>query len=308
MPRNPRRLFRLFAALACAAAPAAGANALSLTGNYTTGSQYRGYEARTGLDFGADKEWGLNASYAQSHSTHDGESRTRQVTAGLSHDMDDNWSSRVDLIGWRDFINAVEYAGPSASFAYTALGDERGGGDELFRTSFNADLFAMRADETTAPKTVVVKRKATVLPPQEGNVTLAQWHPSFEVEKPFWKGSVIPRLSFGHFFYSKNPTLIEARAGRPRFASSAGSINGLVGGTPKNDAKAGITFLLPGHIDLDGSLGVQQLATDNTWAATQAVSLSQKYMKRLRVEAAWSRTIQSGQVQDLYTGGLSLTF
>ena len=145
MTRNPRIILSVLAALACVSAvPAAAGDRLSLTGEYTAGSHYHGYEARTGLDLGADKTWGLDASYAVSDSTGVSPSRTRQVTAGLSHDMDDSWNARFSLTRpggtWSTTWNTAGRALRCLLHGPPGPGVDDGGGasDELFRTSYHA--------------------------------------------------------------------------------------------------------------------------------------------------------------------------
>lgn len=302
-----KRLLAL-AVLLLAAAGAASADTF-LGGDWTTGSGYRGFDAKAGLDLAEGGAYELDATYSYAHSFQSTESRSRELVATLVHVADDAWSTRASLTGWRDNLNDVDYFGPSYGFTWRWLGaaDEEGGKrPELASFSLDNDLFVYKADETFAPRSVVVAGKRVVLPGGQSAVTLAQWHPSAHAEAPL--GSVTPSLDLGVDLYSKDPALIEARAGKPRFSASSGSLNGLVGGLISKSGALGVAFKLFWGLRATASLGVQQSATDNTWATVQGAALSAYPLDPAKVSVSWSRTIQAGLPSDIVTTGASWTF
>lgn len=281
-----------------------------LGGDWTTGSGYRGFDVKGGVSLDQAAAWEADATFSSAHSYSGTESRSRELVVTLVHEADAAWTTRAGVTGWRDNLNDVDYFGPSYGFTYTAYDDPSSKDkEETWSASFDNDLFVYKADETTSPKTVrLTRRVSIVIPGNQSAVTLAQWHPYAHLEVPFAGGAVTPSIDGGHMFYSKTPSEIEARAGRPNFSASAGSLNGLVGGLQSNTVSAGLSLKLPYGIRLNGSLGVQQSATDDSWATTQSASLSHYLGEDLKVSAAWNRSIQSGASQDLFGGGATYFF
>ncbi len=101
-----------------------------------------------------------------------------------------------------------------------------------------------------------------MVPGAPGSVSLGQWHPYILVEKPTFGGAATPWVEVGRDFYSKNPGIIEARAGQPQF-SSAGSLNGLVGGLLYTTGVVGLNLALPAHLKATASFGLEQESSDN---------------------------------------------
>lgn len=307
-PRAPRRS-RAGALLAIllAAAPAARADTF-LGGDWTTGRNYRGFDVRGGVDLDAHGDWEADGEFAYAHSKTGTESRSRQATLTLVHTLDDHWSSRGGMTGWRDSLNDIQYFGPSFGVTYTAFapsreegGDESHGPDTL-RVSLDSDLFVYQAGQTTSPRVISLSRSQTVvIPAGQGEVSLAQWHPYVLVEKPLAGGRVTPWVELAHSFYSKSPGLIEQRAGRPQFSSSSGSLDGLVGGLLQNTGVIGTNLKLGAGLKLTASLGAEQQATDNSWSVTQGAGLSETIADSAKLGVSWARSIQDGVPQDLTT-------
>ncbi len=304
-----RRVGLVLAVVLALAAPAARADDF-LGGDWTTGNSYRGFDVKGGVSLDAKAEWEADATYSSAHSRSGTESRSRELVATLVHEADEAWTSRFGVTGWRDNLNDVDYFGPSYGFTYTAFDDPASKDkNETWSASFDNDMFVYKADETTAPKTIKLTRKISiVIPPDQSAVTLAQWHPYVHLEAPVFAGAVTPSVDYGHYFYSKNPALIEARTGRPNFSASANSLNGLVGGLNSDSASAGISVKLPLSVRVNGSFGAARSATDNSWATTQGAGVSVYLGDHVKPSASWSRTIQSGVSSDLVTGGATFYF
>jgi len=274
-------------------------------------------------------------SVAHQYTTVGTESRTNQITGGVSHTADDHWDGHAELSYWKDSINAIHYAGPTAGFTYTWLTGSGGEvaaptqnkdmvknetatepppNDESAAASFNADLFfyGTEVEASSATRRVFDPRLnrfvTKVVPPRSTTEKVTQFHPNITIEKPLFDSAATPYLAAGHYFYSKNPSTIESLAGRPRFASSANQINGLVGGFLNNNGEVGLRLALPLAIDSDFRLGAEQEVTDNTWATTQGVTLTRSFWNHLKAKLDWSRTIQGGSSSDLFSGGLTYTF
>jgi hypothetical protein len=273
-------------------------------------------------------------SIAHQHTTVGTESRTNQITGGVAHTQDENWDGHMDLTYWKDSINAIHYVGPTGGFTYTWL---TGSGvestpkptgaaavdetatqpapkDEIAAVSFNADLFFYGTEVVASSTTRRVfdpklNRFITKLvPPRSGTEKVTQFHPNFTVEKPLLDSQATPYVTAGHYFYSKDPATIETLAGRPRFASSANAINGLVGGFLNNNGEVGVRVAFPWDVDSDFRLGVAQEVTDNTWSTTQGITFTRTFLAHVKAKLDWSRTIQTGVSSDLFTGGLTYTF
>jgi hypothetical protein len=307
--RSRRRLIAALVGAAALAATAARADDF-LGGDWTTGDGYRGFDVKAGVNLDSRGDWEGGATYAYDHSYAGTESRARELSLGVVHRMDAAWSSRFSLTGWRDNLNDVDYVGPSFGFTYVRY-DDPSSPDRRARlkVSFDSDLFDFIANETTAPKTIRLTRTSTAtIAGDQSSVSVAQWHPYFTVELPLDGGRVSPWILVGHDFYSKNPELIEERAGRPQFSTSANSLNGLVGGLVQNTDEVGINVRLPWRLRATASLGVEQIATDNTWATTQSAGLSGWAGEHLKLAVSWSRSIQDGVPQELLNGGLTWFF
>ena len=313
-------------------APAARAG-VSLTSDYVTGNGYRGWDGKGRMDFGSRGQWALTTGYAWAHAMSGTESLSKQGTLGFEHNPDDNWSFRGTATLWKDVISGVKYGGPSWGFTYLVTKDspserpvrafrkldERQPGepvdneetlppDEAFGISYDNDLFFYQAPETSTPRTVTVKKKLVLVPPSPTAINVTSWHPQIQLEKPLFKQVVVPSITLGHYFYSKNPIVIEARAGAPRFSASSGSLGALAGGFFKNNGQAALDFVLPYHSHLHASLGAEQSATDNTWAVTQELSAKTTMADRVGLSAKWDRTLQTGTTTDQYTVGATLYF
>jgi hypothetical protein len=311
--------------------------------DWTTGNGYRGWDGKANLDWGKHPDWGLNGGFAWAHSHGGTETLSKQVTLGFSHTPDDNWSLRGTLTAWRDYISDVRYAGPSWGVTYLVneagvpkpgarhaletvertryTGDQDPMGDlepaaqpagdtpdEIFGASFDNDLFFYHAPQTPINQIVLVRGKPVLAPPTPTATDLSQWHPEFEVEKPLLDQRILPSLTFGHYFYTRDPAVIEQRSGQSRFAASAGSLSSLAGGLFKNDVTPAIDFTLPWHSHLRASLAMSQSATDNNWAITQELAVRTTIAGRVRIKAKWDHTIQYGSGTDQYTVGLTLLF
>lgn len=305
-----------------AAASRASADA-SAGAEYTTGADYRGWDAKASLDLDDKGTNSLSAEYARVHSTAGTETKSNQVVVGLTHATADDWQLRTEFTGWKDDVSGVRYAGPSIGYNYSIYSDEsalaedksdklRHSGEPDWIVDFNTDLFYYQSAVNSSSSTITLGRgksaQRVVVPPTSGAVELLQLHPNLEVDKPLFGARVTPSITVGHYFYSKDPDLIEQRAGQPLFASSAGNLSGLVGGLMLNNGQLGLEVRLPWTLKVQGTLGLEQLATDHTWSTTQGATLTATLFDRAKALVAWSRSIQGGVAQDLMTGGLTWLF
>ena len=284
-----------------------------LGGDWTTGRGYRGFDVKGGVNLDERGDWETDASFAYAHSNTGTESRSRQATVALVHTLDDHWSSRASMTGWRDSLNNVQYFGPSAGITYAAFDrpDDRvegAHGKQWLRVSFDADLFVYQAGQTSLRTIKISRTKSATVPAAQGTVSLAQWHPYLLVERPLANESVTPWVEIGHDFYSKNPAIIEARSGNPNFSSSAGSLNGLVGGLLYTTGSVGLNLSLPLHLKATASLGVEQESSNNQWATTQGAGLSSMFWEHIKIGASWARSIQDSVPTDLVSGGVTWLF
>jgi hypothetical protein len=271
-----------------------------------------GFDLNGSLGLGEKKDWDTSLSYAHLHTTVGTESETNQVQGGLSHPIDDSWEAHGDLTYWKDIINEIKYVGPTAGFTYTWRGDAAEKADvapEILGATLDADLFAYSTEVIASSRPVRLNgRRTVILPPRTLTPSLTQFHPNLTVEKPSFDEALTPYLIYGHYFYSHNPDAIEALAGRPRLAAFAGHLNALVGGFLNNNASVGLKMPWPWEVNFNGQFGFTQSATDNTWATIQEVTLDRTFFKHLKLKLDWSRSIQSGTSEDLFTGGLTYLF
>lgn len=296
------------ALLGLTAAPRAGADA-SLGADYTTGQGYRGYDAKGSYDLDPKGVDSLSAQYAYVHSTVGTPTVSNQVTVGQTHTVEDVWLFRSSLTAWKDNVSEVWYAGPSLDYNYTLKGERD---DKILIVDFNTDLFYYMTGVARSSSTITQGRgksaKTFVVPPGTGSVELFQLHPNLEFDVPLLNGVVTPSIGVGHYFYSKDPELIEQRAGQPIFAGSSAGMSSMVGGLFLNSGQLGVAVKLPWSLKLSGTLGVEQLATDHTWSTVQGVTLTDFPLDALKLSLGWNRSIQDGIAQDLYTAGLTVFF
>jgi hypothetical protein len=284
-------------------------------GDFTTGQGYRGFDVKGDADLGSIFPASLNAYYSHVHSTVGTETKSNQIVLGFDHTADDGWDFRGSLTGWKDDISDVKYVGPSFGFDYTIFDGESGGrepSDQRLIVTYNSDFFFYQTGVNASSTTITTGRgktaKKTVVPPLNDAVNLFQFHPTLELDAPLFENKATPFVQIGRSFYSKNPGLIEERAGDPYFATSANSLNALAGGLFSDDGSIGVNLRLPGEVRLRATLGVEQSATDQSWATTQGVAVSRVFFDLFRAKAAWNRTIQGGIPQDLVTAGGSFLF
>lgn len=186
--------------------------------------------------------------------------------------------------------------------------------DEIASLSLNVDYFFYGTDVITSSVTRTVRNPKTqrlvtrVIPPSTTTENVRQFHPSLTFEKPLFDSQATPYITAGHYFYNKDVAAIEALAGRPRFSASANQINGLVGGFLKNNGEIGMRIELPWDVNSDVRLGAEQEVTDNSWATTQGVTFSRLFFTHIKAKIDWSRAIQSGIADDLFSGGLTYIF
>lgn len=317
------------AALLLTAAPGRADN--SVTGDWTTGNGYRGWDGRARTDLGTDDAWAVLGGFAWAHSKQGTESFSKQADLGVERNPDDNWSFRGTATAWKEYISGVDYVGPSWGFTYLATAAhrrrrrpfkeaeqrqpgeplsnrEKSPPDELWGLSFDNDMFFYEAPAVNQSKTVKVGKTTVAVPPLPSSVSLAQWHPYVEAEKPLFNQAVTPSVTLGHYFYTRNPGVIEERAGQPRFAASAGSLGSLASGLFKNTAQAAVDFALPLRLRFHAALGAEQDAADSAWATTQELSLKSSFDDWASLLGKWDRTIQYGTTSDIYTVGLSFYF
>jgi len=258
----------------------------------------------------------LSLDYAYLYSTFEAESRTNQYTFGLSHTVDDSLEGHGTVTYWDDSINNIHYAGPSFGVTHTwnSAGADESSKDEIAALSLNADLFLYQTDISQSSSTKKVydtalrKYVTKVIPAGTPNADTTQFHPSLNFEVPLFEQAVTPFITYGHYFYSQNPAILENLAGRPRFSASANQLNGLVGGFLSNNAEIGLRCILPADFELTPQFGAEQLATDNSWAITQGLELDWTFWKHWTAKAAWSRSIEEGASLDIFTGGLTYAF
>jgi hypothetical protein len=263
----------------------------------------------------------LSLSYAYLHSTIDMETRTNQYTFGLAHTVDDSLEGHGTVTYWDDSLNDIHYAGPSFGLTYTWNGageDDSAGSesskDEIAALSLNADLFLYMteiSESSTTRKvfdTALRRYVEKVIPAGTPNANTTQFHPSLNFEVPLFEQVATPFLTYGHYFYSQNPSILENLIGRPRFSGSVNQLNGLVGGFLNNNASVGVRFSLPADFQLTPQFGTEQLVTDNSWAVTQGVELDWTFWTHWSSKLAWNRSIEEGTSLDVFTGGLTYAF
>jgi len=297
---------------------------LSYAHQYTTfQTESRTNQYTLGLDHAADDNWNghsdltyWNDSINQIHygggtagltyTWNEGEAPRARTAPAKSRDADSVYSLQEQ--------EGLAKGEDQSSAAGNEMSTDPAPKDEIGALTLNADLFVYGTEvEASSTTRKVFDRKLNryvkeVVPPQTGTAKTTQAHPYITHEKPLFDSQATPYLTVGHYFYSKNPAAIEALAGRPRFAASAGRINGLVGGFLNNNGEIGTRVSLPFDLESDFRLGAAQEVTDNTWATTQGVTLTRIFFDHVKVKLDWSRAIQGGVSDDLFTGGVTYTF
>jgi hypothetical protein len=320
---NPCVIFRqalIAVVIGCAPAWALSESSLGFDVLGGIGTDGYGINGNLGLPSNdASASTQLSLSYAYQYTTVETPSRTNQYTFGLAHTVDDSLEGHGTVTSWDDSLNDIHYAGPSFGFTYTwnEAGDsgvKEPSGDEIASLSLNSDLFLYETDVIASSTTrkvfnaVLKKYVTTVIPAGTPSANTTQFHPSLTFEVPLFEQVATPYLTYGHYFYSQNPDILENLVGRPRFSGSANQLNGLVGGFLNNNAEIGIRFSLPADFQLTPRFGTEQLATDNTWAITQGVELDWTFWKHWTSKLEWARSIEEGVSLDVFTGGLTYAF
>lgn len=312
-----------------------GLNAASSAGgSYTGGKNYEGFGFKGRLDLDPKGTWEANASFAHVQSTGTSISESNEISGGLDYSLNDSWAFHGSLTGWKDKINFIHYFGPTfgVTFNWNRSVPEQGARlkssqpdgsdtpdhlenespDNILSVTLSVDYFAYGTDVQTSSRTVTIhqknRRERLVIPPQQTQVTVDQIHPSIEIEKPLFDANVTPYISAGVYRYSKDPSLIEALAGRPRFSAQAGRLNSLVGGFQKKSWEVGTEIDFPGDINLHGSFGKSQSATDLTWSKVGDIDLSHTFIDCLKIRAEWNRAIQNSESLTLWTGEATYLF
>ena len=261
----------------------------------------------------------LSLAYSYLHTTIGTESRTNQYTFGLAHTVDDTLEGHGSITYWDDSLNEIHYAGPSFGFTYTWNSEgtndsSTGSKDEIASLALNSDLFLYQTEISASSSTKKVFDTATrkyvtkVIPAGTPNANTTQFHPSLTFEVPLFDQAAIPYITYGHYFYSQNPSVLENLVGRPQFSNSANQLNGLIGGFLNNNADIGVRVPLPANFELTPSFGTEELSTDSSWAITQGVELDWTLWTRWTSKLAWNRTIEEGTSTDLFTGGITYAF
>jgi hypothetical protein len=304
--------------------------ATSIGGDTTTGQDYRGFDVKGRLNLDPDAVYSLNAQYAHVDSTLGTPTRSNQIVLGIDHLVEDDWDFNGGLTGWKDDVSDVKYIGPSFGFVYTLYRDAKTGGssdadretaaeprdvdDQILDVVYNSNLFFYQTGVNTSTHSITQgsgkEKKTIIVPPVDSAFSLFQFNPSVELDAPLFGGKVTPSILAGHYFYSQNPANIQQVAGLPTYtAVSVNGMTGLVGGLLENNGQIGLDVLLPWNTRLHGSLGLEQLAVDNSWATTQGITFTAlMFDRRLKGLFAWNRSIQEGVTQDLYTFGLTVLF
>jgi len=253
----------------------------------------------------------LSLNYTYLHSTIGMETRTNQYTLGLAHTVDESLEGHGSVTYWDDSLNDIHYAGPSFGFTYTWTREEK---EEVAALSLNTDLFLYQTEISESSSTrkvfdTALRRYVTkVIPAGTPNANTTQLHPSLNFEVPLFDQAAIPYMTYGHYFYSQNPGILESLVGRSRFSGSSNQLNGMVGGFLNNNADVGVRCYLPANLELIPQFGTEQLITDNSWVITQGVELDWIFLSHWTSKLAWSRAIEEGVSQDIFTAGLTYAF
>lgn len=319
----------------------------SLGFDITGGAGQSGYDTTGKLDVGPDRDWETSLSFAHLHTTIGTASNTNQWTGGMEHEFDPAWESHANVTYWDDTLNDIHYAGPTFGFTYTLKQgggtsvetpgqkktttdeldddeiinpleerkkDQTNEAKDLLSISLDTDLFiyGTEVDASSTTRTVLnakTHRLVTqVVPPVSGTADTTELHPNLTLDVPLFDAAIVPFVTLGHDFYSRDPAALEALAGRPRFTAAAGQLNTLVAGFVENNGSVGFSYLLPWDLLFNASIGTEQLATDQTWATTQSVSLNRTFFDHLKLKLEWDRAIEDGISTDTIIGGMTWKF
>jgi hypothetical protein len=315
---------RALAVIVIGGAPAWASSDSSLGFELTGGVGTDGYSFNGNLGLPPASETAstlLSLNYAYLHSTIGTETRTNQYTLGLSHTVDDSLEGHGSLTYWDDTLNQIHYAGPSFGLTHawnsgdsTKLPGSESSKDEIAALSLNADLFLYQTEISESSSTKKVfdtglrRYVEKLIPAGTPNANTTQFHPSLNFEVPLFDQAAVPFVTYGHYFYSQNPGILEGLVGRTRFSGSSNQLNGMVGGFLNNNADIGVRCSLPTDFELTPQFGTEQLITDNTWAITQGVELDWTFLKHWTTKLVWSRAIEEGVSQDTFSAGLTYAF
>ena len=121
----------------------------------------------------------------------------------------------------------------------------------------------------------------------------------------------MPFVTAGHYFYSVDPSTIEAAVSKTGVrltpASSLG-VDALVGGFIRNSWALG-TFIAPTpKMKIKLEYGRIQAATDGSWSTAYSVKVDQTFGEHWRVTLGWSHATQQSVPIDFAVGGLAYLF
>ena len=303
-------LLLALAALMPAAAWADGTLGMSGAGGPNTGMAGASLE----LDLGADQAWGLSGTYQDTLVTKTASpSFTHAASLGLSYE-EGAWDIKGDIDYSNDQVDFIAFAGPSISLGYTrtrrvkvAEGSDDDEDDpaprreEAWRLALGADIHGYGVDLGANTKRLKLRQLTS-----SDELYITQFYPNLSLEAPLDHGLLTPSLTYGHYFYNKDPEVVAALINKRYSTGIASSrVGSLNSGFYYDAVAAGLALRLPAGFGLSGSFGGDNLISPAGWNSLGSVTLAWTHGP-LGLSAGWSDTVASGEASSDYSGAVNL--
>jgi hypothetical protein len=306
------RLLALLLALAPLAARADVTLGLNGEGGPNTGMA----GASLGVDLGASQAWNLSGTYQDTLVTKTASpSLTHAASLGLSY-VEGAWDIKGDIDYSNDQVDFIAFAGPSICLGYTrtrrvmaAEGSEDDEDEpaptreEAWRLALGADIHGYGVDLGANTRRLKLRQLTS-----SDELYITQFYPNLSFEAPLDHGLLTPSLTYGHYFYNKDPEvvagLINKRYSTGIASSRVGSLNS---GFYYDAVAAGLALRLPAGFGLSGSFGGDNLISPAGWNSLGSVTLAWTH-GRMGLSAGWSDTVASGVASSDYLGAVNLRF
>ncbi len=278
--------------------------------------------ASLGLDLGASQAWNLSGTYQDTLVTKTASpSFTHAASLGLSY-VEGAWDVKGDLDYSNDQVNFIAFAGPGLTLGYTRThrvkpaaakpgadpddddeADLSPSREEDWRLAFGADIHGYGVDLGANTKRLKLRQLTS-----SDELYITQFYPNLSLEVPLDHGLLTPSLTYGHYFYNKDPEVVAGLINK-RFSSGGASsrVSSLNSGFYYDAVAAGLALRLPAGFGLSGSFGGDNLISPAGWNSVGSATLAWTH-GRLGLSAGWSDTVASGAASSDYLGAMNLRF
>jgi len=276
--------------------------------------------ASLGLDLGADQAWSLSGSYQDTLVTKTASpSFTHAASLGLAYG-EGAWDIKGDIDYSNDQVDFIAFAGPSISLGYTRtrrikpVPAQQDGSDdedapaaptreESWRLALGADIHGYGVDLGANTKRLKLRQLTS-----SDELYITQFYPNLSFEAPLGHGLLTPSLSYGHYFYNKDPELVAALINKRYSTGIASSrVGSLNSGFYYDAVTAGLALRLPAGFGLSGSFGGDNLISPAGWNSLGSATLAWTH-GRLGLSFGWSDTVAAGEASSDYLGAVNFRF